>query len=154
MVADSALHRSRVNHVQLRDVLVTCRSWPGSDTARCVIDLADGRAESPLETLGRLLIQEHGLPPPEPQFAVADDFGVFAYADLAWPDARVIVEFDGMLKYDGREPQALRREKQRQERIERLGWIVVRLTWHDITREQTRTVARLRDALARGAGRR
>jgi hypothetical protein len=154
VVADSALHGSRVSHAELREVSRTCGSWPGSDGARVAVLLADCRAESPLETLGRLLIHEHGLPPPTPQLPIEDDHGVFAYADLGWPDARVIVEFDGMLKYDGRDPQALRHEKLRQERIERLGWIVVRLTWHDVIREPMRSITRLRDALARGAGRR
>ena len=149
VVADSALHRARVDEQQLRAVLAGCRRWPGSDAATTVVDLADGRAESPLETLGRLLIHERGLPAPEPQLTIWDDDGVVAYVDLGWPHHRVAVEFDGMLKYDGRDANALRREKLRQERIERLGWIVVRLTWHEVVHEPDRAVVRLRSALVR-----
>jgi hypothetical protein len=39
-------------------------SWRGSRGARWVIDRADGLAESPLETLGRLAFLERGLPAP------------------------------------------------------------------------------------------
>lgn len=153
VVADSALHRARVDEQQLRAVLAGCRRWPGSDAATTVVDLADGRAESPLETLGRLLIHERGLPAPVPQLAIWDEDGVVAYVDLGWPEQKVVIEFDGMLKYDGRDPHALRAEKLRQERIERLGWIVVRLTWDDVVRAPDRAVARLRAAFGHGARR-
>ena len=126
-----------------------CTRWPGVEMARTVLGHADGRSESPLETLGRLLITGNGLPAPELQVPIADATGVFAYADLGWPELRVVVEFDGLLKYDGSDPQALRREKLRQERIEAAGWIVVRLTWRDVVHDSTRSLARVRAALAR-----
>ena len=149
VVADAALRGARVDKEGLREAHASCRRWPGSDAADVVVHLADGRAESPLETLGRLLVLEHGLPAPELQLPIWDDEGIFAYVDLGWPAHRVAVEFDGMVKYDGRDPGVLRREKLRQERLERLGWIVVRLTWHDVVYEPDRAMARLRAALAR-----
>jgi very-short-patch-repair endonuclease len=76
---------------------------------------------------------------------------VFAYGDLGWPEHKVVVEFDGMLKYDGTDRSALCREKLRQERIEQAGWIVVRLTWHDVVHDSTRSIVRLREAFARAA---
>jgi hypothetical protein len=151
VVADCALHRARVDEKQLCQVLAACQRWPGSDRARTVVDLTDERAESPLETLGRLLILERGFPAPVPQLPIWDDDGIVAYVDLGWPEQKVVVEFDGMLKYDGRSPDALRVEKLRQERIERLGWIVVRLTWHDVVRAPDQAAARLRDAFVRAA---
>lgn len=151
VVADSALHRARVDEKQLRGVVAGCRRWPGSDAAATVVNLADGRAESPLETLGRLLVLQRGFPAPVPQLPIWDDDGVVAYVDLGWPEQKVVVEFDGMLKYDGRDPHALRVEKLRQEPIERPGWIVVRLTWDDVVRAPDPAVARLRRAFARAA---
>ncbi|WP_109473765.1 hypothetical protein [Ornithinimicrobium cavernae] len=46
---------------------------------------------------------------------------------------KVIVEFDGLVKYaglDGR--RALAAEKMREDRLRRLGYAVVRLTWRDL----------------------
>jgi len=83
---------------------------------------------------------------------IVDDQGVFAFADLGWPDLWTVGECDGLLKYS--DAGVLRREKLRQERIERAGYEVVRMTWHQVTREPERTVARIRDAFARARRRR
>jgi hypothetical protein len=44
---------------------------------------------------------------------------------------------------------AVRREKLRQERLEELGYTVVRLTWEQVTGEPERSAARIRRAFAR-----
>jgi very-short-patch-repair endonuclease len=66
---------------------------------------------------------------------------------------RVVVEFDGMVKYggaDGRE--ALAAEKRREDRLRTAGYEVVRLTWADL--HQPEHVARaIRQAMARAAAR-
>lgn len=43
---------------------------------------------------------------------------------------RVVVEFDGMLKYEN--PADLAAEKLREDRLRALGYEVVRLTWADL----------------------
>jgi very-short-patch-repair endonuclease len=58
-----------------------------------------------------------------------------------------VVETDGLAKYD--ELAALRREKLRQERLEELGYKVVRLTWEQVTGEPERSAARIRRAFGR-----
>ena len=131
--------------------MTACERWPGLAGARRVLDLADGRAESPLETLGRLLVRDAGLPTPELQVPIEDARGVFAYGDLGWPEHKFVVEFDGLLKYDASDRYALRREKLRQERIEQAGWIVVRLTWHDVVHDSIRSIVRLHEAFVRAA---
>jgi hypothetical protein len=151
VIADSALHRRRTSLEELAEVVAACERWPGLGRARRVVRLADGRAESPLETLGRLLVRDAGLPAPRLQVPIEDARGVFAYGDLGWPEHKFVVEFDGLLKYDVTDRNALRREKLRQERIEQAGWIVVRLTWHDVVHDSTRSIIRLREAFVRAA---
>jgi hypothetical protein len=44
--------------------------------------------------------------------------------------------------------------RERQERIEQAGWDVVRMTWHQVTRQPEATAARIRDTLCRSQQRR
>jgi very-short-patch-repair endonuclease len=64
---------------------------------------------------------------------------------------RVVVEFDGAVKYEGAEGRAaLVREKQREDRLREAGYIVIRVTWSDLDRPAV-LMARVRAALARAA---
>lgn len=46
---------------------------------------------------------------------------------------RVIVEFDGMVKYGGADGRrALQAEKAREDRLRAAGYVVVRLVWSDL----------------------
>lgn len=96
---------------------------------REVVNLADGRSESVGESRTRWLLHVLGFGPLLPQFPV--DLGDrTVYADLKlgrWP---VLVEFDGMGKYDA--PGALRAEKRREDALRALGYEVVRLTWDEL----------------------
>jgi hypothetical protein len=63
---------------------------------RMLAPLADGRAESPAESVLRLHWYDAGLPRPELQWWVYDDDGVAIYRlDLALPDCRYAAEYDG-----------------------------------------------------------
>ena len=56
--------RARRREAALRRAVHRARGWPGvRSRASCVVELADARAESPLESLTRLLVIDHGLPP-------------------------------------------------------------------------------------------
>lgn len=98
---------------------------------------ADPSSESPAESMSRALILDAGLPPPALQHEVADRAGrVVARADFAWPELRVIGEFDGAVKYDGSlgtaPADAIAEERQREWRLRDLGWTVVRWSWRDL----------------------
>jgi very-short-patch-repair endonuclease len=68
---------------------------------------------------------------------------------MLWPHQRLIVEVDGRVKYTADE---LWREKRRQERLERLGYRVVRVMWSDVVHDWPATLRRILDALGRPAG--
>ncbi|MFD3746672.1 DUF559 domain-containing protein [Nocardia sp. NPDC058633] len=68
----------------------------GSARARAVLRLVDPGAESPPESLTRLLLIDHGLPAPTTQLVVRDTGGAFlARLDMGWERWRVAVEYDG-----------------------------------------------------------
>lgn len=56
-----------------------------------------------------------------------------ARVDFLFREKRLIVEFDGAMKYGGAEGRAaLVAEKRREDALRRLGYRVVRLTWADL----------------------
>ena len=118
--------------------LALMRSWPGVRTARTALALSDGRAESPGETLLRLLVHEMGLGPIRPQFAVPLPAGA-AWCDLVV--GRHAFEFDGRVKYlpvsDGglatrSASEVVWDEKVRERGIASLGMGISRVTWEDV----------------------
>lgn len=128
---------------ELEEVLSACGSCRGVRRARAVITLADPYAESPGESVLRWAAAASGLPLPESQQEVLLD-GRYAYIDLAYPEAEVAWEFDGLGKYAS--TQDLHAEKLRQHRLEVEGWKVHRFVWEDL-HDTPRLMARLRSSL-------
>src|SRR5262249_50244 len=92
-----------------------------------------------------LVIARLGLPAPEPQVTILDEFlRVVGRADFYWDEYGVIGEADGRSKYDDR--PVLTAEKDRQELLEDLGLVAIRWGW-DIA---WRRPAVLREKLERG----
>ncbi|MCB0915764.1 MAG: hypothetical protein KDC23_08705 [Actinobacteria bacterium] len=95
--------------------------------------LADPRRESPGESASAAQIFAAGLPTPEVQVRFATDVGDF-FVDFYWPEAALVGECDGAVKYYGGplvydQAQADRRriqEKRRETAIERRGVKVTR----------------------------
>ncbi len=54
--------------------------------------------------------------------------------DFLVTGTNVIVEFDGKVKYASGDGDVLWKEKRREDRLRRLGYVVVRLTWADLER--------------------
>lgn len=152
VAADAALHRGLPREV-LEAEIERLRSWPGVIRSSRALALADGRAESPGETLLRLVCGSVGLPPDELQWGVRTDQGG-ARTDVAWTDRRVVGEFDGKVKYgrllkpDQDVSEVLVAERQRELAIERAGWAVVRFTWAEV-HQRDLVRARLLEAFAR-----
>lgn len=100
------------------------RSEHGVVQARRVLELVDCRAASRPESKVRVLLRLAGLKP-EVQFAIVDANGFVARTDLAFPEQRVAVEYEG-------EWHALRRQlsadRRRMNRIDAAGWHIVFVT--------------------------
>jgi very-short-patch-repair endonuclease len=141
VTADDALAEGLVTRTELLAAVAECAGWPGNAAAAWVAQHADRGSESALESLTRACIITAGLPAPALQVWIGGD-----RVDMVYEAERVVIEVDGMLKYDG-DPRALRREKLRQERIERAGYRVVRVTWADVIHHPAETIARIRNAL-------
>jgi very-short-patch-repair endonuclease len=143
-LADSAL-RAGVSREELHGVLAS-----EIDSRHRVIAFADSRSESALESVSRWAIRQSRLPLPELQVSFDLSDGSVARVDFIWPDAKVIGEADGALKYD-EEGVAKRAEEVRQSGLEEFGYEVVRWGWHDATERSAQWLGRLRSALERSS---
>jgi hypothetical protein len=105
------------------------------------LEFATPRAESPGESLSRVVIHELGFPPPELQLEVRDKHGLAGVSDFAWPELRLLGEFDGLVKYTRElarpgEPieEIVVREKLREDRMRATGRGMARWLWSDALR--------------------
>lgn len=121
----------------------------GSHSIDRVLAAADVLSESVLESRARALWIEAALPSPTQQAVIRRDGRFVARVDFLWESARLIVEVDGMAKYD--DPFALRDEKRRQNELVALGYTVLRFTWADVVGNPARVVAQVRQALRRAS---
>lgn len=125
----------------------------GVGQARRALAHADPGAENAGESWGRAQLICGGLPTPRLQHEFYDDKGVFvARTDYDWL-GKLAAEFDGMTKYqrylaDGETAfDAMRREKEREDALRRLGVMVIRWVWEDLRRN--RVVPMVREWLDR-----
>ncbi|WP_214403112.1 DUF559 domain-containing protein [Pseudonocardia lacus] len=118
----------------------------GRRRLREVVALADPLAESTMETRLRLVLVGGGLPRPTSQFAVRTaDGAVVARVDLAYPDARLALEYDGAHHFDD---EFSRLDRRRDLLLDELGWQTMRFTSDDVLRTPNDTVRRVRNRLA------
>jgi hypothetical protein len=158
VVLDSFLHLGLGDPDDLFARFTTMEHWPGTLRLHVPIRMADGRAASAGESRGRWLMRRAGLPAPLLQYEVRDhDGALVGISDWAWPEARLLGEFDGQVKYGrlllpGQEPgDAVFAEKLREDRLRELtGFSVVRLVWSDLDRPLL-TARRIRQMLDRPA---
>jgi len=117
----------------------------GAERSRRVLPVASELAESPMESVLRWLLHEAGLPTPVLQHAVRDSSGLFlGRADLAWPDHKVLVEFDGDVH---RERSVFVDDLRRQNKLVAAGWIVLRFSSADVLGHPEKVIAAVRAAL-------
>jgi Protein of unknown function (DUF559) len=145
---DDALRRGLCTRRELETASQSNLSRTGTVTAR--IAEADGRAESVLETAGRLALGDYGVPLPTPQYEILDATGaVLARLDGAYPEQRLGLEFDGRDHHE--RPKALLRDRRRQNRLDALGWRLLRFTWWDVVHDPASFAADVQRAIARRA---
>jgi hypothetical protein len=139
---------ARAIEIKAADVELLASRYPGRRgvaRAREAIELSDAGAQSPKESWLRVVLIQAGLPRPQTQIPVRDEFGSpFAYLDMGWEDVKVAVEYDGEQHRSDRRQYTW--DVRRLETLERLGWIVVRILAGDRPAE---VIRRVRAALAR-----
>lgn len=112
---------------------------PGIAAARGVLGFATGLAESPGESVSRVVIRRLGLTAPVLQQRFDDEAGLVGVVDFWWPQYGVVGEFDGVGKYVRDEftrgraaADVVIAEKVREDRLRACGPRVVRWGWRDL----------------------
>ncbi|GAA1489361.1 endonuclease domain-containing protein [Brachybacterium sacelli] len=130
--------------------LARCDGMPGIPALRRALLDARPNTDSPGETRTRLLLRRAGFPEPALNLRVMDpDTGRPRYIDLAYPELRIGVEYDG----DGHRvtKDQWRQDQGRQDTLESAGWMIRRLTSWDIAKPERFLSALRRSFLAVGA---
>jgi very-short-patch-repair endonuclease len=90
------------------------------------------------------LCRRHHLPQPEVNVPLLDYL-----VDFHWPDARLVVEVDGLASHGTR--RAFQADRDRDGRLAVAGYRVLRFTWWDVTRRPAVVADRIRRLLRQAA---
>ncbi len=126
-----ALDHVLARGADLETVVRTVDEWRpfhGAGRVSRALELANGLAETPLESLSLVGILLGGLPEPRQQFDVVAR-GCRYRLDFFWPESGVVGEADGRGKYLTTDD--LWREKQREDDLRATGLTVARWDWDD-----------------------
>ena len=123
------------------------RGRRGTGKLRKLVDgyLAKESNDSVLETKFLQLVRRANLPVPESQFRVMIDGRVLRRADFAYPERKILIELDGYDPHSGR--SAFQADRQKDNKVSIVGWLVLRFTWYDVTQRPDYVVHQLRLAL-------
>lgn len=144
---DAAIRSSHCDRAELARAVVAQAGRRGIVKVRDLLPLADGRAESPMESEARLVMLDGGLPSPVLQFEIVDSLGQLRRLDFAWPQFKVAAEYDGGQWHGGMD--ALRRDRERLAALQDLSWVVIPIVADDVRRRPGALVARIGAHLGR-----
>ena len=143
---DALLNATQVKVADIEHILAARPGARGVRQLRQTLALVDGGAESPYESMTRMLLVQKGFPRPETQIVVRDDNGrAFAHIDMGWPRWCVGVDFEG--KQHWTDPKQRDWDVERYSRLPELDWIDVRLTARVLHREPETFLDRVSTAL-------
>jgi len=122
------------------------RGARGMKQLRWVLPLIDAGAESPQETRTRLVLIAGGLPRPQTQIVVRNEWNwVLARIDLGWEEWLVGVEYDGPQHWT--DPRVRANDIDRTAELERRGWRLIRVGADLLRNRPDIVVDRVRRAL-------
>jgi len=137
----------RAKPFSIEDVLLLTKRHPGARGVRqlrAILPRIDSGAASPKETWLRLLLIDAGLPAPETQIPVQENWRLVGVLDMGWEKYKVAAEYDGDQHRTSRRQYV--RDMRRLKGLEGLGWIVIRVIAED---KPDDVVRRVRQALRR-----
>lgn len=132
IVGDNALYQGADLEL-MRSMVDSLAGKRGARRARRVLAALDGQAESAGETRTRVFLASMDIPQPVLQYKLMANSKEYR-ADFAWPELKLILEFDGNDKYfkDHRTAQVLREERRRENLLIEQGWRFIRIEWNDL----------------------
>ncbi|TRW88719.1 hypothetical protein FK535_00030 [Mycolicibacterium sp. 018/SC-01/001] len=139
---DAALRSGHCTPADIEHAIAEQKGRRGIVAVRALAPLADGRAESAMESEARLVMLDGGLPHPELQYDI-EGWRV----DFAWPDHGVVAEYESVAWHAGR--LEMLRDRARFATIQQLGWTVIPIVADDVRVRPRRLVDRIATHLER-----
>jgi very-short-patch-repair endonuclease len=137
VVADALTHLGRTTVRELREYFAGQQRLRNLRVGEALLDDIEPLAESPTESRLRLAVVTAGLPRPVAQFEVYTPAGAFvARVDLAYPELRLAIEYDGAWHWKRR-----REDDRRRDALRALGWTVLVYSADDLYNSPERIVA-------------
>jgi hypothetical protein len=138
---DALLRVAGLTNHDLSRELPRFRGQRGVVQLRELVPLADPRAES----VSRLRLIDGGLPVPQLQWEIRTPFGIVRFRlDMAYPDIKLAIEYDGWEFHSSDEAKA--RDRRRRQVLGQEGWTFVVLTRDDVYGDAPRAAAKVREA--------
>ncbi|ORA35353.1 hypothetical protein [Mycobacterium aquaticum] len=139
---DGALHSAHCTAADLAKAVGEQHGRRGIVAVRELLQYADGRAESAMESEARLVMIDHGLPLPELQYEIPGRHGQIWRVDFAWPDALVAAEYEGLDWHSA--PAKMIEDKIRFAGIQEQSWTVIPIVAQDVRQYPSRLADRIR----------
>lgn len=143
VLCDSGLRNAALDRDDLEVLVGRLPGVRDARRLRRVVELADGRSGSVLESVQRVQLVLGGIDGFDLQIVVRDDPTL--RVDFCFRAAGLVVEVDG-----ARWHQDPARDQARDNALAALGWRVLRFTWAQVVHESEQVLARVREALAAG----
>lgn len=144
---DAALHVGACSREDLSSAIREQKGRRGIVNIRELVEYADGRAESAMESEARLVFIDGGLPLPELQHVIVDRRGKQWRVDFAWPEAMLVAEYDSAEWHAN--PEAFKHDRMKTARLQECGWFVMPIIVDDVRRNPIDLVARVLTHLER-----
>ena len=143
IVADALTHLGRTDVEEVRRYFAGQRRLRNLRVGAALVDQIEPKSESPMETRLRIGLVAAGLPQPVAQWVLRDHLDRFvARLDLAYPEQKVAVEYDGAWHWERR-----REDDRRRDAARALGWIVIVVSADDLFGSPERLYAQVAAAL-------
>ncbi len=150
LALENALRRGLVTEVELAAMVkrLSRSGRPGGPTLRQLLDARDPArrpTESEMETRLIQAMRAHGLPEPATQHEVWQGSAFIGRVDVAYPNAKIAIEYDSDEFHSGRASQL--RDRGRRQRLIAAGWLPIDVGPADLRGSGTVTFAAIAQAL-------
>lgn len=96
-----------------------------------------------MESEARLVFIDGGLPMPDLQYEIRDLHGTLWRVDFAWPDSKVVAEYDSVEWHANPEGSKHDRDRMKAARLQECGWLSVPIVVDDVRKYPSELVNRI-----------
>ncbi len=147
ILGDAMLRRELTSTAALAEAVARSGRRRGVQAARNALPLIRPRVDSPMETLVRLILVDAGLPCPEPNIDVYDEYGGWiGRPDLQYRELKIAIQYEGDHHRTSR--RQWKRDIQRDEAMSDDGWEIIRVTSDDVFYRHRLFVHRVKTKIA------